>query len=204
MRWFLTETAHMARTGRPIAKLEISASERRELLAQLAVRKAPEDEKFRIRIVLACADGLAGEAIAKQYRTSEQTVSKWRRRYAAYRFAGLTDAPRLDPSRSFTRGSSRVDRSDVCVFGHSKVPRLLFHPRRAQRNSPICFRRGSTTHPPRARRRPHVQLSDRTGDGLRFFDLTTTVRAHLSCQPCLRRSMPIHTMPMPTGIAAKK
>jgi hypothetical protein len=50
--------------GRPIAKLEISAEERRELRAQLAVRRAPEDEKLRIGIVLACADGLGGEAIA--------------------------------------------------------------------------------------------------------------------------------------------
>jgi transposase len=86
--------------GRPIAKLEISAAERRELLAQLAVRKALEDEKFRIRIVLACEDGLAGEAIAKKYRILEHTVSKWRRRYAAYRFAGLTGAPRPGRPRS--------------------------------------------------------------------------------------------------------
>lgn len=96
----LLETAHMARMGRPIAKLEVSAAERRELLAQLAVRKAPEDEKLRIRIVLACADGLGGAAIAKKYRTSEQTVSKWRRRYAAYRFAGISDAPRPGRPRS--------------------------------------------------------------------------------------------------------
>jgi transposase len=90
----------MKRLGRPITKLEISAQERRELLLQLAVRKAPEDEKLRIRIVLACADGRAGTAIAEKFGTSVQTVSKWRRRYAAYRFAGLTDAPRPGRPRS--------------------------------------------------------------------------------------------------------
>src|SRR5512135_1350550 len=96
----LLETTKMKRLGRPVARLEISAEERRELLLQLAVRKAPEDEKLRIRIVLACADGRGGTAIAKKFGTSVQTVSKWRRRYAAYRFAGLTDAPRPGRPRS--------------------------------------------------------------------------------------------------------
>lgn len=47
----------MARTGRPITKLELSDDERTELRDRLAVRKAPADEKLRIRIVLSCADG---------------------------------------------------------------------------------------------------------------------------------------------------
>jgi hypothetical protein len=62
----LMETAPMARSGRPVTKLELSDSERAELRARLAVRKAPAD----------------------------QTVSKWCRRYEAYRCAGLSDAPR--------------------------------------------------------------------------------------------------------------
>jgi len=82
------------RSGRPVTKLELSDSERTELHTHLAIRKAPADEKLRIRIVLSCADSKSGTRIAQCLKTSIQTVSKWRRRYEAYRFAGLSDAPR--------------------------------------------------------------------------------------------------------------
>lgn len=90
----------MARTGRPITKLELSDSERAQLRDRLAVRKAPADEKLRIRIVLSCADGESGRRIAERLKTSIQTVSKWRRRYHTYRFDGLTDAPRSGRPRT--------------------------------------------------------------------------------------------------------
>lgn len=92
----------MAKSGRPVSRLEISEQEREELHARLAIRKAPADEKLRIRIVLACAQGEPGESIAKRLKTSPQTVSKWRRRYAAYRWAGLSDAPRAGRPRTVT------------------------------------------------------------------------------------------------------
>jgi transposase len=92
----------MAKTGRPVTTLAITQSERAELLARLAVRKAPADEKLRIRIVLACAEGESGTRIAQRLKTTTQTVSKWRRRYAAYRWAGLSDAPRSGRPRTVT------------------------------------------------------------------------------------------------------
>ena len=39
----------MARTGRPVTKLSLTDEERAELMARLAVRKAPADEKLRMR-----------------------------------------------------------------------------------------------------------------------------------------------------------
>ena len=54
------------------------------------VRNAPADEKFRIRVILGCADGESGTRIAQRLKTSIQTLSKWWRRYEAYRFAGLS------------------------------------------------------------------------------------------------------------------
>ena len=90
----------MARTGRPVTTLALTPQERAELMTHLAIRKAPADEKLRIRVVLGCADGQSGARIAKRLKTSIQTVSKWRRRYAAYRFAGLSDAPRAGRPRS--------------------------------------------------------------------------------------------------------
>jgi len=90
----------MAGPGRPVTKLRITDAERTELKARLRIRKAPEDEKLRIRIVLGCADGQSGTVIAERLQTTIQTVSKWRRRYAAYRMAGLTDAPRAGRPRT--------------------------------------------------------------------------------------------------------
>lgn len=85
----------MAHAGRPPTKLQLTDAERAELKARLRVRKAPEDEKLRMRIVLGCADGESGTVIAERLHTTVQTVSKWRQRYKAYRLAGLTDAPSL-------------------------------------------------------------------------------------------------------------
>ena len=90
----------MAHPGRPATKLQITDAERAELKVRLRVRKAPEDEKLRMRIVLGCADGESGAMIAQRLGTTVQTVSKWRRRYQAYRLAGLTDAPRAGRPRS--------------------------------------------------------------------------------------------------------
>ena len=75
-------------------------AERAELKVRLRVRKAPEDETLRMRIVLSCADGASGTVIAQRLGTAVHTVSKWRRRYQAYRLAGLTDAPRAGRPRS--------------------------------------------------------------------------------------------------------
>ena len=96
----------MARPGRPVTKLLLTEAERAELKARLAIRKAPADEKLRLRIVLRCADGESGTVIAERLQTTVQTVSKWRRRYEAYRMAGLTDAPRAGRPR--TVGDEKV------------------------------------------------------------------------------------------------
>lgn len=90
----------MAKRGRPASILAITDQERAELLARLAIRKAPADEKLRIRIVLGCADGEPGPSLAHRLKTTKPTVSKWRRRYQAYRFAGLSDAPRAGRPRT--------------------------------------------------------------------------------------------------------
>lgn len=90
----------MAKKGRPVSVLKLTPEERAELMNRLAIRKAPADEKLRIRIVLGCADGEAGTSISKRLKVSIQTISKWRRRYTAYRFAGLSDAPRSGRPRT--------------------------------------------------------------------------------------------------------
>ena len=89
----------MAKTGRPPAGLLITDAERAELKARLARRKWPSDEKVRMRIVLALADGESSTLIAARLNTTAQTVSKWRHRFEQYRVLGLSDAPRAGRGR---------------------------------------------------------------------------------------------------------
>lgn len=90
----------MAERGRRPIKLELSDSERAELLQLVRRRKAPAAEKQRAELVLECAEGQSGREIAIRHGMSIQTVSKWRQRFERYRMAGLTDAPRSGRPRT--------------------------------------------------------------------------------------------------------
>jgi transposase len=96
----------MAGRGRKPLKLELTASERQELLQWVRRRKAPAAEKQRAELILGCAEGRPGREIAAQHGVSIQTVSKWRQRFERYRLAGLTDAPR--PGRPRTIDDEKV------------------------------------------------------------------------------------------------
>ena len=50
-------------------------------------------------MILDCARGYTGEEVAKRHHTSQQTVSKWRGRFARERLAGLSDAVRSGQPR---------------------------------------------------------------------------------------------------------
>lgn len=54
---------------------------------------------LRAEIVLDCSRGFSGEEIAERHHTSQQTITKWRRRFAQHRLAGLSDAPRSGQPR---------------------------------------------------------------------------------------------------------
>lgn len=80
--------------ARPAIRLEVSEAERATLNGWVRARKTPAAEKLRAQIVLACSQAESGASIGARLGVSEQTISKWRRRFAAYRIAGLSDAPR--------------------------------------------------------------------------------------------------------------
>jgi len=93
--------------GRPKATLELTETEREELLALARRRKTAQAAALRARIVLACAEGLENNAVAKHLSVTKQTVSKWRGRFVKERLDGLLDAPR--PGTPRTIDDERVE-----------------------------------------------------------------------------------------------
>ena len=82
------------RTGRPVAKIELSAEVASILEGYTQRRKTAQALALRARIVLGCASGLSNKAVAAHERVSVQTVSKWRQRFLERGVDGLLDEPR--------------------------------------------------------------------------------------------------------------
>ncbi len=80
--------------GRPAVAIELTAAERCELEGLARRRRTAQGLARRARIVLAAAEGLENKTIGQSLGADENTVSKWRRRFAAHRAAGLYDEPR--------------------------------------------------------------------------------------------------------------
>jgi transposase len=81
------------------AEIVLEEHEEAELNQWLRRRNTAAGLHLRAGIVLDCAHGYSGEEIAERRRTSQQTVTKWRRRFASDRLAGLFDAPRSGQPR---------------------------------------------------------------------------------------------------------
>ena len=92
--------------GRRAAEIVLSEEERAELQRWRRRRSGRSGLYVRAGIVLDCATGVSGAEIAERHRTSQQTVTKWRRRFASGRLAGLSDAPRTGQPRR--HGDERV------------------------------------------------------------------------------------------------
>src|ERR1700756_1344844 len=82
------------RTGRPVAKIELSAEIAGILKGYIQRRKTAQALALRARIVLGCAAGLSNKAVAARERVTPQTVGKWRRRFVEHSVDGLLDEPR--------------------------------------------------------------------------------------------------------------
>lgn len=89
------------------AKIELTESERAELVSMARSRSLPAALALRARIVLACEEANAtAVAIAKRLGLNRGTVSKWRDRYVEHRIGGLYDE--LRPGRPRTVDDERV------------------------------------------------------------------------------------------------
>jgi len=90
------------RTGRPKRPLILNADEQ-ERLQWLAHRARSQPVLARrARVILASAQGLANQVVAKQARCSVGRVNKWRSRFLQSRLEGLYDEPRPGAPRPVT------------------------------------------------------------------------------------------------------
>jgi transposase len=80
--------------GKPAVAIELTAAERAELEGLASRRRTAQGLARRARIVLAAAAGMENQVIARTVGADENTVGKWRRRFAERRIEGLRDEPR--------------------------------------------------------------------------------------------------------------
>ena len=79
----------MSHPGPPVVQIVLSEAERAELVRRAAL---PERRRAdRARIILACAEGMSNAGAAQALGVAVKSVSKWRRRFADQRLAGLED-----------------------------------------------------------------------------------------------------------------
>ena len=102
------------RTGRPVAKIELSAELIGILEGYTQRRKTAQALALRARIVLGCASGLSNKAVAARERVTVQTVGKWRRRFIARGVDGLLDEPRPGVPRKID--DAKVESESVSYF----------------------------------------------------------------------------------------
>ena len=93
--------------GKVAVAIELSAAERRELDSLARAHKTGQAMARRARIVLAAAAGLENKAICVEVGADANTVSKWRRRFAAHRLDGLLDEPRPGTPRKIGDDADR-------------------------------------------------------------------------------------------------
>ena len=92
--------------SRSKAEIVLNESERGQLEAWTRRRKTAQALASRSRIILECARGVDSKVVAQRLSVSQQTVSKWRNRFAVSRLDGLLDAPRSGAPRTI---------DDACV-----------------------------------------------------------------------------------------
>lgn len=109
--------------GRPTKPIVLTETERRILLGYARRFTSAQALAKRAAIVLALAEGKAGKAVARELRTSQVTVSLWRRRFLEDRISGLVDAPKSGRPRTIE--DARVER--VVVTTLEEKPKHATH-----------------------------------------------------------------------------
>ena len=66
----------MKKRGRPVATIVLSGAEREKLTLMARRPTARQQDALRARIILACADGLTNQQVARRERVCLPTVGK--------------------------------------------------------------------------------------------------------------------------------
>src|SRR6516162_7101114 len=82
------------RVSRTPPEISLDPVQREQLEALIWASSASQAEVLRARIILLATLNWPNEEIATELQTSEQTVCKWRRRFARHGLAGLQDDSR--------------------------------------------------------------------------------------------------------------
>src|SRR6201993_660039 len=86
--------------GRPGIRVEVSASEREQLVAMSRSRALPHSLVRRAKVVLLAADGCSNRQIAAQCAITPPAVTHWKKRFIARGLAGLHDQARAGRPRT--------------------------------------------------------------------------------------------------------
>src|SRR5882762_9348944 len=191
--------------GRLAALIELSEKERGELEGLSRRRRTAQGLAQRAQIVLLAADGLENKAIAERAGAVENTVGKWRRRFAEKRLDGLLDEPR--PGRPREIGDDEIAETvrltlettpkdathlEPAVDGRSRRSRALDHPSHLESLRPAAAPRGK------------LQAFDRSpvrGEGARYCRALYGA-ARACAGPVRRREEPDPgARPQPAGVA---
>lgn len=109
--------------GRSRAQLVVTDEQRRTLEGYLRRRKTARGLAQRAEIVLASAEGLSNQAVARKLGVSRLTVGKWRARFLRSGLDGLLDEPRPGAPRSVS--DDQVER--VVTLTLEATPRGATH-----------------------------------------------------------------------------
>jgi len=88
------------RTGRPKKPLHLTPEEKQQLQSLAHRARSQAMLARRARVILASADGLSNQEVARKLRVSPGMVIKWRARFLKVRLEGLYDEPRPGAPRS--------------------------------------------------------------------------------------------------------
>ena len=93
---------------RPPTRVQLEPSVRKALETLLRARSCTVAEQCRARIALLADDGRQTKEIARELSISEDTVTRWRKRFAQFGIgedvhAGLADLPRSGRPKSISK-----------------------------------------------------------------------------------------------------
>jgi transposase len=97
-------------------QIVLTSGERKVLMARARRARGEQRDVLRARIVLAAADGHSNAEIAGHLAVTDDTVRKWRGRFATERLAGLQDRPRRGRPRTFPAVAAAEVKAMACAL----------------------------------------------------------------------------------------